>query len=321
MFFFFLNRISTPEFVDLLNELRRGTISPAALITFKSLSRPLPPSPLSVAPTELFPLRTEVTRSNLARLSALSTPLQTYTSRDSGLAGLEQRKKLLDGMMAVDELRVKEGAQVMLIKNLGEGACTSGNGSLVAGGGLVNGSVGVVLGFWRAGDVWGDSGPGDSKNACGVIRNVKVGADAKTPLIRLKKVGDGEDKENVGPGKTAANDKGKDKPKDTTGELFPLVRFPTAQGSETVLLMREEFRIEDNEGRVLARRMQVCFSFPASRQGIEGLIYFIAIPIHRSHLSLHGRCRSIKARDKLSTGSGWTLGRCSRKVCFLSLMT
>jgi ATP-dependent DNA helicase PIF1 len=162
-------------------------------------------------------------------------------------------------MMAVEELRVKEGAQVMLIKNLGEGACVSGSGSLAVGGGLVNGSVGVVLGFWRAGDVWGDFGSGDSKNTCGAIRNVKIGADAKTPLIRPKKVGDGEDKENVGLGKTVANDKGKDKPKDITGELFPLVRFPTALGSETVLLMREEFRIEDNEGRVLARRMQVSF--------------------------------------------------------------
>jgi hypothetical protein len=193
----------------------------------------------------------------------------------------------------------------------------SGSGSLVAvGGGLVNGSVGVVLGFWRAGDVWGDFGSGDSKNTCGVIRNVKIGADAKTPLIRTKK-GGGEDKENVGPGKTVANDKGKDKPKDTTGELFPLVRFPTALGSETVLLMREEFRIEDNEGRVLARRMQVSFCSSRFRDmSMWGLIYFITVSLHRSHLSLRGRCRSIKARDKLSTGSGWTLERCSRKVRF-----
>lgn len=246
------------EFVDLLNEMRRGTISPAALITFKSLSRPLPPSPLSVAPTELFPLRNEVTRSNLARLSALSTPLHIYTSRDSGSAGIEQRKKLLDGMMAVEELRVKEGAQVMLIKNLGEGACPSG--SLVAGGGLVNGSVGVVLGFWRAGDVWGDTGSGNGKGACGAIRNVKIGTDGKTPLI-CPKVVDEMDKENTVPGKKASEDKGKGKPRETYGELFPLVQFLTSQGSETVLLMREEFRIEDSEGKTLARRMQVCVSF------------------------------------------------------------
>ena len=237
--------------------MRRGAISPSALATFKSLSRPLPEPLFSVAPTELFPLRNEVTRSNLARLDALSTPLQIYSSRDSGAAGPEQRKKLLDAMMAIEELRVKVGAQVMLIKNLGEGACPSG--SLVAGGGLVNGNVGVVLGFWRSTDVWGDGGVGDGKSTVGAIRNVKIGVDGKTPLAHPKKEADENDKENIGPGKTTVNDKGKGKATDSTSGLFPLVRFPTSQGSETVLLMREEFRLEDNEGRVLARRMQVCF--------------------------------------------------------------
>jgi len=245
--------------------MRRGTISPSALTTFKSLSRPLPQSLLSVAPTELFPLRNEVTRSNLTRLSALRTPLKTYTSRDSGSASPEQRKKILDGMMAVEELRVKEGAQVMLIKNLGEGACPSGN--LVAGGGLVNGSVGVVLGFWRATDVWGDTGAGEGKGQTGAVRNVKIGVDGKTPLVHPKKEAGDKDKENIVHGKATANDHGKGKSTDSTGELFPLVRFPTSQGSETVLLMREEFRIEDNEGKMLARRMQVCMfsSFGSDR--------------------------------------------------------
>ena len=245
------------EFVELLNEMRRGTISPSALMTFKSLSRPLPQSVLSVAPTELFPLRNEVTRSNLARLAALSTPLHKYTSRDSGAASAERRKKLLDGMMAVEELRVKEGAQVMLIKNLGEGACAGVN--IAVGGGLVNGSVGVVLGFWRSVDVWGDAGVGDTKGTTGSIRNIRIGVDGKTPLARPKKDVDGKDKENVRPEKTSGNDQGKGKALDSGGELFPLVQFSTSQGSETALLMREEFRVEDNEGTVLARRMQVRF--------------------------------------------------------------
>jgi len=234
--------------------MRLGTISPAALTIFKSLSRPLPPSPLSVVPTELFPLRDEVTRSNLARLSALSTPLKSYPSRDSGSAEPDKRQKLLDSMMAVEDLKLKGGAQVMLIKNLGEGACSSGN--LIPGGGLVNGSVGVVIGFFRTGDVWGDVV--DGKSGCGTVRNVKLGADGKTPLVRPKKAVNGEDKENAVPRRSTANNQGKGKSKDNMGEFFPLVRFPTSQGSETVLLVREEFRIEDNEGRVLARRMQVC---------------------------------------------------------------
>lgn len=231
--------------------MRHGAISPSALATFKSLARPLPVSPFSVAPTELFPLRQEVNRANLARLSALSTPLHTYNSRDSGSAGTEQRKKLLDGMMAVEELKVKEGAQVMLIKNMGEGC-----GGM--GGGLVNGSVGVVIGFYKAGDVWGDSGVWDGKNTSGAIRNVRMGEDGKSLLVHPKSEND--NKENIGVGKQEAKGSSKGKCSDN-GELFPLVRFPTPQGTEVVLLTREEFRIEDNEGKLLARRMQVCLSF------------------------------------------------------------
>lgn len=259
--------------MEILNELRRGKISPAALSTFKSLSRPLEPSPLHVAPTELYPLRADVNRANLARLVAIKTPIKTFVSRDSGSAGEEQRQKLLAGMMAVDELRIKVGAQVMLIKNLGEGPGGGGglaNGSM--GGGLVNGSVGLVVGFRRPGEVCGDV------STSGSVRNVRLAEDGETPLAPASSKAE-EDKENQAAGE-AVKDESKGKPKQETkqepqlgvkqetkpiskgkgkssDELFPLVRFPTAQGSETVLLLREEFRIEDNEGKLLARRMQV----------------------------------------------------------------
>jgi ATP-dependent DNA helicase PIF1 len=39
--------------------------------------------------------------------------------------------------------------------------------------------------------------------------------------------------------------------------LYPLVEFGTPNGSEVVLLLRDEFRVEDADGAVLARRMQV----------------------------------------------------------------
>lgn len=165
-------------------------------------------------------------------------------------------------MMAVAELKVKEGAQVMLIKNLGEGSCPGASTSMdmtSSGGGLVNGSVGVVLGFWKASDVWGDGGQGRA-GSTGVVRNVKLENDTKTPWRPPRDVkGEGEnDKENV-PVVVKMESKGKGKQREgpISDETFPLVRFPTQQGSETVLLLRDEFRVEDSEGKLLARRMQV----------------------------------------------------------------
>lgn len=46
-------------------------------------------------------------------------------------------------------------------------------------------------------------------------------------------------------------------------ELLPLVEFSTFRGKETMLVARDEFRAEDSEGKLLARRVQVCL-IPAS---------------------------------------------------------
>ena len=46
-------------------------------------------------------------------------------------------------------------------------------------------------------------------------------------------------------------------------ELYPLVEFRTQQGTEIVLVVRDEFRVEDNEGKLLARRVQVRGSSPS----------------------------------------------------------
>lgn len=44
-------------------------------------------------------------------------------------------------------------------------------------------------------------------------------------------------------------------------ELFPLVEFSTFKGKETKLVKSEEFRVEDGEGNLLARRIQVSQPF------------------------------------------------------------
>ncbi|KAF7313381.1 ATP-dependent DNA helicase PIF1 [Mycena chlorophos] len=71
------------EFATLLNELRLGNITPAASATFRSLSRPLPPDPAGILPTELFPMRNEVDRANSLRQSYVAL------SRAASMSGLQ----------------------------------------------------------------------------------------------------------------------------------------------------------------------------------------------------------------------------------------
>jgi len=181
-------------------------------------------------------MRHEVERANSTRLAALQAPPVSYDARDSGSAAPEKRKAVLAGMMVPERLVLKQGAQVMLVKNVDDQR------------GLVNGAVGRVLGFFAA-------PRGKSE---GVVRNVKLSEDGKSVVFAS------EGKENVKP--TSAGPSARttnkvvegEKPKSNAdAELFPLVEFPTPMGRETALVTRDEFRVEDNEGNVLARRVQV----------------------------------------------------------------
>lgn len=180
-----------PDFINLLNELRRGEISPASQRILTGLSRPLPQDD-GILPTQLFPLRTEVDRANASRLAALRGPAQTFTARDSGSAEQNKKQRLLENMMAVRTLELKREAQVMLVKNVSDT--------------LVNGSVGKVLDF------------------------------CPSPDNKMKRSQGG-----------GGHDDG----------LLPLVEFSTLRGKETLLVSRDEFRAEDSEGKLLARRVQV----------------------------------------------------------------
>lgn len=197
------HRFPIADFVNLLNELRRGEIPPATQRVLAGLSRPLPQDD-GLLPTQLFPLRTEVDRANAARLAALSGPTHTFVARDSGSAEPGKRQRLLDNMMAVGVLELKRDAQVMLVKNVSET--------------LVNGSVGKVLGFSEP----ADGGAGKNNNN----KNSHQGGGSDV-------------------------------------ELLPLVEFSTFRGKETMLVARDEFRAEDSEGKLLARRIQVCLILPS----------------------------------------------------------
>ena len=180
--------------------------------------------------------------------------MREYTARDSG-----SHPRILEQMVAPARLVLKPDAQVMLVKNVDER--------------LVNGCVGRVLGFFgvavcaaSVAPLEGSQGSGPSakpksasqesgtgKGSNVTVRNVQVGADGRTP-VALGAPG----KENLSAdreGQREKDRKGKNVLKDD--ELFPLVEFRTAHGTENVLLGREEFRVEDNEGKLLARRVQI----------------------------------------------------------------
>lgn len=271
--------------------MRQGELSADAIRSFAALSRTLPTS--DITPTELFPLRREVDRSNTARLLALGTNSTVFEARDSGDV-TEQRTKLLAVMMAVERLELKIGAQVMLIKNTDER--------------LVNGSVGKVIGFHFSREVCG------FKTKSGLVRNVLTEKDGVTPVRPAKDENDPE----------LANSEKKPqmytKPGSKTckaNEALPLVRFPTPNGSETVLLAREEFRVEDNEGKLLARRVQVGgFDFTARMS----LHFFIQIPLVLAWaMSIHKSQGQTIQRLKIDLGKVFEKGVPAVKLRCLNL--
>ena len=120
-----------PEFVGLLEELRKGTVSLSALCPLHA-QHPLctvPPLPSGILPTELYPLCTQVERANTARLATLPRAVHAFVARDTGT-----HQKVLEQMVVPARLALKADAQVMLMKNVDER--------------LVNGSVGRMLGFF-----------------------------------------------------------------------------------------------------------------------------------------------------------------------------
>ena len=213
-----------------------GVASQAAVATFNGLRRPLPAID-GIVPTELFPLRNEVVCANKTRLDALKTESQIYESRDSGSASDERRTTILTNMVAQRALEIKVDAQVMLIKNVDEN--------------LVNGSVGRVLGFYKVSEVCGSGGEISSKGGNGFIRKVLLKDDGKTPVQRKVAERENEDVKDADV---------KPKPKNGSQESiekFPLVEFRTPLGKEVVLVGRDEFKVEENDGTVAARRVQV----------------------------------------------------------------
>lgn len=265
--------------------MRMGTLPSSSLSVFAGLSRPLPPHPQGILPTLLYPLRSEVDASNAGRLSALPGPSHTFTAVDTGKAEPARRRTLLDSLLAPEMLNLRNGAQVMLIRNVD------------APRGLVNGTVGLVKGFYSAREVGVravGAGPVILNLALvdGVPRRITPGKENVVPSsgkfasLSVKPTSSHKPVKDVSPplnrkpavdakptvcaeptadvkpstaGAKPVRPESDIKPRISTKdeETFPLVEFSTLSGAELVLLLRDEFRVEDAEGNVLARRMQV----------------------------------------------------------------
>ncbi|TPX77514.1 hypothetical protein CcCBS67573_g01230 [Chytriomyces confervae] len=126
-------RQKDPVFVQILNEMRNGLVTPATESRLRALSRPIvfPTGKEDIVPTELFATRNQVDACNRLHLNALPGEIWAHNAK---LEGDDMYADKLKDCLAPERLELKVGAQVMLIKNLPDIS-------------LVNGSLGRVIGF------------------------------------------------------------------------------------------------------------------------------------------------------------------------------
>ncbi|KAJ3515174.1 hypothetical protein NLJ89_g1922 [Agrocybe chaxingu] len=221
-------RQSDQTFVNMLNEMRFGNLSQKSIQSFKSLSREIEYDD-GLGPTELFPRREDVERSNSTRMSRLRTTEETYASVDGGsISDPNQREKMLSNFMAPYRLVLRIDAQVMLIKNVDET--------------LVNGSMGRVLRFVDPA-IYGTELDAELMAGGGP----RGGVDAGVVGASASNSGVGGDKK-----KNAAASAGvRNKP-------YPVVEFMLPHGGRRrVLVMPEVWKVELPSGEVQISRTQL----------------------------------------------------------------
>ena len=145
-------RQKNSDFISVLHEIRFGKVSPESVKFLERCNRPLPPNKDGIEATKLYATNKDVTAENNTHLKQLPGQTVTYEAEDfaepeDDAPGWAQSALLRNGFyrqcLAEAELDLKEGAQVMLIKN--EQTDDHKNR-------LVNGSRGKIIGFTNTGD-------------------------------------------------------------------------------------------------------------------------------------------------------------------------
>jgi ATP-dependent DNA helicase PIF1 len=132
-------RQADAEFAAALNKVRVGEVTPEASAILNSCYRRPDPAP-EHPPVILTTHNKDADNINGRRLALIEAKAEGYTAKDEGT---ERAKKILERCLMPSSLELKVGAQVMLCVNWDQER------------GLVNGSIGEVIGFtpWMRGNM------------------------------------------------------------------------------------------------------------------------------------------------------------------------
>lgn len=222
----------------MLNEMRQGQMSEDTIGAFYRLSRPLQ-TPDGISATHLYPRRYEVEQFNRKRLAQLQTPSLHFIANDENNAPDHlQSMYNCENLMAVKDLELKVGAQVMMIKNFDQQ--------------LVNGTLGKIVGFmdrqtFKIVEKYSDSSTLSSQDIMeqcqhgfefdSVMDSEALSEMRSDPLYRkwcqLKET-------------------------QTPVKLYPYVRFHFPDGqTRDHMILPEKWELEDLDGNVMCSREQI----------------------------------------------------------------